>query len=174
MSNYHIIEDAWLAATRKFSLLNEIEPSSNPFPGNKYKLQTYVAHVYLIQHPGHFPFDDFIQAIGVTPLLTEGSVSEYERLLVEMLTTIDDESIRIATIAQFQTTETTSRRWISTEYGEGCVLDRAASQGNLGLIRWLMPKINFDNEGTTRAVVLAAKSNQWAVVDYFCSFLRFR
>ncbi len=99
--NYHVIENMWLSVSRKLDLLNEIMPKASHCPSDKYKLQAYWASMYFARHPGYFILDDFIQALEVTSELFTNRVTVYERVLVELLTTIDNDALRQSIITQF-------------------------------------------------------------------------
>ena len=195
--SYHLIEDAWHSFSQQLDLLNEIMPLTSRCPADKYKLYAYLASLYLANHADYFVLDDFIQALEVTPELSADCVNEYERLLIELLTTIDDDNIRRTIIDKFaseytrlfterlktiddvnirqmlidkfEADEDQTLQWIYRDYGDECVFDRAVKQGNIGLIQWMEPKINRSRLAVDRSVIMAAEANQWGVANYFCS-----
>jgi hypothetical protein len=166
--SYHLIEDRWLSYSRQLDSLNEIMPLTYQFPEDKYKLYAQLAKRYFSEHENYFILDDFIQSLGVTPELFVDIVSEYERLLIEILTTIDDDKIRYLIINKLESLDEKNKVWMHRKYGDGSVFDRASIQGNIGLIQWLEPNIRMDRAAINKAVMMAAEGAQWSVVDYFC------
>ena len=163
--SYHLIEDTWLDVSRKLVRLKEIARLTTHFPGDKYKMQAHLAKIYFLKYPSYFSLDDFFLALGVTATVSAEGVSEYERLLIEILTTIDDETIRNSIVEKLYTK---GRSWIHEEYGGGCVFDRAVQQGNVGLIKWLKLDKHLDRHTINLAVFTAAEAGQWHLVDYLC------
>ncbi len=168
-ANYHIIEDSWLNLSRKVVLLNEIISIPNNCPNDKYRLQAHWAKSYFSMHAGTFVIDDYVEALEVVPELLADRVSEYERVLIELLTTIDDDGVRDMIIAKFDANEARRDQWLQTDYSNGCVFNRAAEHGNVGLIRWLERRVVIDPDAINHAVRIAADAQQWNVVEYFCS-----
>ena len=159
---YHHIEDAWHHFSQQMDLLNEIMPLTSRCPPNKYILWALLANMY----NSSFVLDDFVEALEVRPELVGSTVNEYERLLIELLTTLDDEVIRQDIIDKFEAHDEKKSRWMSMRYEDESVFDRAVRQGNVGLIRWLETKITMDLD---HAVILGAQAHQWRLVAYFCS-----
>ena len=167
--SYHIIEDTWHSFSRQYNVLKEIMPLTHPCPDDKYKLIGHLAKTYISSHPSSFILDDFISALEIAPQLLDEKVTEYERVLIELLTTIDDEYIRSEIIEKFAILATKRLEWISIEYGEDDVLSRAAKQGNVGLIHWLEARLDIGHIAIKRVVNIAVAAKQWTVVDYFCN-----
>jgi hypothetical protein len=166
--DYSDIEDLWLSFSRELVLLNEIMVIPNNCPRDKYRLQAHWAKQYFLTHPGAFVMGEYIQALGVSQELLADEVSEYERVLIELLITIDDDEIRDYVISQLDANEVKKGQWMRMEYSDGCLLIQAAAQGNLGLIRWLEPRVVMDFDTIHRVVRGAAEAQQWMVVEYFC------
>ena len=166
---YHAIEDTWLSVSRSFEVLNAIAPVTSHYPSDKYKLQAYLVKVYVSLPSNPFVLDDFAHTLDIAPDLLAGTITAYERLLIELLTTVDDETLRRDIIGKFEAQDAKRTVWMQQEYGESAVFDKAVQQGNIGLLHWLEGKIVLDQHAINHAVMMAAECQQWEAVNYFCS-----
>ncbi len=166
--SYQLIEDFWSDASKKISVINEISPVLNSFPQDKYAFQAHIANRYVTQHGCKFDLDEYTNALGTKPALNIDDVTEYERILIEVLTTVDDDVIRSQLTKKLKEKYTKEEVWINKKFGDESVFSRAVKQGNIGFLTWL----ESVNETTSLLVNVsayqAAKANQWQVVDYFC------
>ncbi|ARB91446.1 ankyrin repeat domain-containing protein [Legionella longbeachae] len=161
--NYQIIEDSWFDATRKFNVLGLIKPQTKFTLGNKYAFQAKVAQIAFLHHGEKFDLDAFIEALSLPPV-TSDAVSEYERILIEMLATIDNELLRKQIIEKLETDPVGRFDWMKKEYEGKTVFHKAAIYGNLGLIKLFEDEL--EPEFFNKAVLYAAQENQWSTVDY--------
>ena len=168
--SYHVIEDTWLNVASHTSSLTKLMPASHTIPSDKYKLQAQWARQIVAEQADFFNLNDFISALELEPILHEDESSEYERLLIELHTNIDNAKLREAIIAKIEIKE----GWIVKEYGDSSVFQRAIHKGNLGLIRWLEPRLALTKDSTQKAMLLAADKLQWGIVDYFCATSPYR
>ena len=167
---YHMIEDAWLLIFRERILLEKMVPLFTDCPHDKYQLQAHWMKLYFMSHQDRFHMSAFIAAFEVSPELLPDVVSEYERVLIETLTTIDDKIIRNDIIAEFEKNDVQKYRWRTYEYGDACVFDRALKQGNIGLLEHLSRyNIAINSESVSIALFTAKDSLQWGVVRYLCA-----
>jgi hypothetical protein len=166
---YHGIEDTWVTVSRSLDVLNQIIPVISHCPSDKYKLQAYLAKLYFALPSNPFMLDEFARALEIAPDLLAGEVTAYERLLIEVLATVDNVALRTLIIGKFEANDAKKDVWMQQEYGETDVFDRAVQQGNTGLIQWLETKIALDQHDINRAVMMAAECQQWNAVNYFCS-----
>lgn len=176
---YHTVEDTWRDVSLKLSNLHELSPVTVSFPSDKYKMQAHLAKSFFSSKPSFFCLDQFFQSLEIVPVLSPDAVNHYERLLIEILTFIDDETIRNQIISVLETRNKAISmedgrikerlHWTQVEYGEACVLELAAFQGNLGLVQWLITTKTVELNDITHAATRAAQANQWAIVDYLCS-----
>lgn len=166
---FHLIEDNWLQMSRQLALLREIMPLTAQMPEDKFKLYAHVAKAYFAAHPETFVLDDFISSLEITPTWLADGVGEYERVLIELLTILDDESIRHLIMGKFEILGAQKCRWMDADYGGETVFQRAAGLGNVGLIRWFDASGRMDERVVQEAIHLAADRHQWSVVDYFCT-----
>jgi hypothetical protein len=162
--NYHILEDAWLNATRKLSILALIKPQTQFYLGNKYAFQAKIAEALFRLHREHFDLNAFIDTLSLPPVTSSDAVSEYERVLIEILATIDDELLRKQIIEKLENHPINRPTWLKKEYEDKSVFLKAAQYSNLGLIMLLEDKIT--PKLVNKAIFTAAKANQWETVDY--------
>lgn len=175
---YYVIEDVWRSISRQLTVLQDMTSITVSFPSDKHKMQAHLAKCFFSNEPSLFLLDDFIQSLEIEPVLALDAVNDYERLLVDILTVIDDERIRNSIISVLETRNSvmttvdgnTLQRlhWTQVEYGEARVLELAASQGNLGLVQWLIATQSMMPCDMTHAAMRAAQVNQWEIVDYLC------
>ncbi|MCW8397343.1 ankyrin repeat domain-containing protein [Legionella sp. PATHC038] len=163
--NYHLIEDTWLHATRKLSVLDLIKPQAKYELDNKYALQAKIAEVAFLCHGQHFDLNAFIDALSLAPVVAD-EVSEYERVLIEILAVIDDEFIREQILKLLEDEPIQRHNWAAKEYEGKTIFIKAAQHGNLGLIALLEDQIAPNT--LNKAIRTAARSNQWRVVDHLC------
>lgn len=161
--NYQVIEDKWLDASRKFAALALIKPQTKFNLGHKYAFQAKIAEIVFIHNKEHFNLDSFIEALSLPPASPE-VVSEYERLLIEILATIDDEVLRKQIIDKLEAHPIERFDWMQKEYEDKTIFFKAAKYGNLGLIKMLESNVN--SELLNQGIIAAAKNNQWEAVAY--------
>lgn len=161
--NYQIIEDSWFEATRKFNALALIKPQTKFNLGNKYAFQAKIAQIAFLHHGRQFDLNAFIEALSLPPI-TSDAVSEYERILIEILATIDNELLRMQVIKKLETHPVERLDWMKKEYEGKTVFLKAAKYGNLGLIK--LCEDELAPELFNKAILIAAKENQWSTVDY--------
>ncbi|MCW8470810.1 ankyrin repeat domain-containing protein [Fluoribacter gormanii] len=165
-SNYQIIEDIWLEATRKLNVFKLIKPQPKYNLNHKYALQAKIAETAFFHHGNQFDLDAFIEALSLPPVTPEDGVSEYERVLIEILAAIDNELIRKEIIEKLESAPVQRLNWVEKEYEGKTILLKAAKYGNLGLITLLEQQIVPDD--FNKAIITAAKENQWNVVSHLC------
>ncbi|QMT61508.1 ankyrin repeat domain-containing protein [Legionella sp. PC997] len=164
--NYQIIEDIWLEASRKLNVFKLIQPQAKYILNNKYALQAKIAQTAFLCHGNEFNLDAFIEALSLPLVIPEDGVSEYERVLIEILAAIDNELIRKKIIKQLESPPIQRLNWTEKEYEGKNVILKAAKYGNLGLITLLEEQIPL--EDCNQAIIIAAKANQWDVVSHLC------
>jgi ankyrin repeat protein len=173
---YLDVEDTWRAVAKKFNLLKRLLNLNFPnFPTDKYALYTLVVDRLLKANINDFNLKDFLQNI----LLMQNEfaeadigISEFERGLIEILTSVDDSQVRTATIELLDTTARKNEQWIEQRYDGKSVFSLAAIKNNVGLIEVLLTTKTADNIPSafvSIAVVEAAKTNQWKAVRYLCA-----
>ncbi|KTC80611.1 Ankyrin repeats (3 copies) [Legionella cherrii] len=163
--NYHLIEDTWLNATRKLTVLDLIKPQAKFELNNKYALQAKIAQAAFLCHGQHFDLNAFIDALSLPPVVAD-EVSEYERVLIEILAVIDDEFIRNQILKHLEDEPIQRLNWAEKEYEGKTIFIKAAQHGNLGLIALLEDQIA--SNALSKAIRTAARANQWRVVDHLC------
>lgn len=161
--NYQIIEDSWFDATRKLNALALIKPQTKFNLGDKYAFQAKIAQIAFLHHAKEFDLDAFLEALSLPPI-TSDAVSEYERILIEILATIDNELLRKQIIEKLETHPVGRLDWMKKEYEGKTVFLKAAKYGNLGLVKLFEEELT--PEFFNKAALIAAKENQWNTVDY--------
>ncbi|KTC91136.1 hypothetical protein [Fluoribacter dumoffii] len=164
-ANYYLIEDTWFEAIQKLNLLHLIIPQAKFDLHNKYALRAKTAEVAFLFHGELFDLNAFIEALSL-PSVVAREVSEYERVLIEILALIDNEPIRRQIIEKLVNDPVHRTNWAEKEYEGKTVFIKAAQHGNLGLITLLEEKIA--PEAFNKAIKTAAKANQWDVVNHLC------
>ncbi|MCE0721685.1 MULTISPECIES: ankyrin repeat domain-containing protein [Legionella] len=164
--NYHIIEDIWVDATRKLTVFDLISPQAKFNLNHKYALQAKIAEIAFFYQRELFDLDAFIESLSLPPVIAKNGVSEYERILIEILAVIDNESIRMQIIKKLENHPVHRRDWVEKEYEGKTIFLKAAKHGNLGLLSLLHDQIA--PETFNEAIITAAKANQWECVDRLC------
>lgn len=164
LHGYHSLEDTWRSVERHLFLLNQISPINYHCPRDKYQLIRLIAKVHYSQHPTDFNIENFILSLGLRAEFLADGV--YERVLIEILSEVDDACIRKAIVDQLETNANTHPNWMNKEYGGVRLFERAIRQGNIGLMQWLSPKIEFNFKDLVK---MAAETKQWSAVNYLCS-----
>ncbi|HHF0524241.1 TPA: ankyrin repeat domain-containing protein [Legionella anisa] len=164
--NYHIIEDIWVDATRKLTVFDLISPQAKFNLNHKYALQAKIAEIAFFHQGELFDLDAFIESLSLPPVIAKNEISEYERILIEILAVIDNESIRAQIIEKLENHPVHRLDWVEKEYEGKTIFLKAAKHGNLGLINLLNDRIA--PETFNKAIILAAESNQWKCVGRLC------
>ncbi|AMP88280.1 ankyrin repeat domain-containing protein [Legionella pneumophila] len=165
--NYNTIEDVWLGALRKFAIIHQINPQMKFSLGHKYALQARIAEAVFINQGDLFDLDNFMDALDLPPVTSSEEISLYERALIEILATIDNEPIRKQIIHKLETTPFDRLDWHEKEYGSQTIFIKAAKKGNLGLINLLEDKMK--PSVLNKALRAAAKNYQWETLDHLFS-----
>ena len=168
VDSYHFIKDSWSFLSEKLSALHRISGFTNNVPSDKYALQTLLAKLCYANNPRDFDLDDFVHSVEVPSQFLPEGVSDYQRLLAEILLTIDDEYIRHLILDKFKESDLVGHRWMSDKYGGVSLFLRAVKQGNMGLIRLLDTPGSIEASDLTDVLKAAAEAKQWDVVGYFC------
>lgn len=165
---YHYIEDCWSLLASKLSAIQRLSVFHNDIPPDKYALQSLLAKRCYVSNSRGFDLDLFVRSVGISPQFSADGVSAYQRLLAEILLTIDDERIRSIILAKFEDNDLVGYRWMSDKYGGASLFLRAVKQGNMGLIRLLDTPGSIGASDLTGVLKTAAEAKQWDVVAYFC------
>ena len=165
--DYISIEDLWRTIHRKLDAIQTIENISNTFPSDKYKLQCRLLKAFLPQLNITFVLDDFIQQLGIPPDIDDHTIMPYERLLLEMLVSLDDENLRRDLMHRLETYTTRTRAWYDIQFDDRSLCMHAAHHGNLGLIMWLKSQHIKQPESYEKLTRAAVDAKHWPVVHYF-------
>ncbi len=168
IDSYHVLEDCWHNISQQLHALNSLTSITHHCPRNKYAFQVYIAKAYLFKYPDYFNLDDFFQALEIPQEFSEGSINQYEQLLIEILTAIDNEALRAEIIQRLETYKATGLRWMDRDYGGENVFFRAVRQNNVGIVEWLDANLCLSPAALKSAAFIAAETAQWKVVQYLC------
>ena len=161
--DYITIEDVWRMTSEKIRRLQDIFHVETSCPTDKYKLYSRIALAFFNQHKVPFDLNEFIHAIDIEPYFDEKQVSAYERLLIELLGAVDNESLRSNCVAQLDAHVT--KPWRTELYGNTPLLQHATLNGNIGLMQWVKTQ-RIKLPVLDKWVIDAAKANQWDMVRY--------
>lgn len=170
IENYQLMEDTWFEVSRKLQTLSYLHSQVKLDLHDKYTLYIRIAQACFKKQGSAFDIDNFIGLLSVEPPTQPSKdVSEYERVLLEILTAIDDDSIRNTIISKLETAPIQRRNWRERDYGGESVFLKAARQGNLVLLTDIAA-IKPQNKTTmNKALLLAAEGGHWHVVNDFCA-----
>jgi len=163
--DYITIEDVWRGVVSKIQCLQEITAFKTTCPMDKYKLINRLAIAFFKQNNNPFDLKTFASQIGIPLVFEVPLISSYERLLIELLATIDEPNFRTHATELLDTH--VSRPWRTALYGDIALFKRAALAGNLGLIQWFQASNSKHATCYDTLIIEAAQANQWSVVDYF-------
>ena len=163
---YQRAEDAWLHVDCKLRVLQKIMPSLTVDVMDKHAFRSFLAKKWFLAQPG-LDINDFIRATGVERVLSAEVVNEYERLLIALLTTIDDEVVRDKLIGLLTAHPTRGCAWMTHVYAENTVSQWAVLRGNVGLLKWLRSKTAENQSEVDQSVMIAANTSQWGVVHHY-------
>ncbi len=168
LMDYITIEDTWRSVRANIQALQTVGDIKSTCPSDKYQLMVRMAAVFLLQTSPESVFDlqGFSDAIGMQMSCSPTQVTVFERLLIELLGTIDHASLRAQCITWLDA-HVTQRSWRSTCYGDKNLYKRAATSGNLGLVRWLEAEKILDEISYDEMAIDAARHNHWPLVSYF-------
>lgn len=168
MESYQTLEDYWNETARKIAVLNEFNPLLDTYPADKYTFQAHVANNLFKRHGSKFDLDEFSKVLGVEAVFDKDDVTQFERILIEVLTRVDDDAIRSQIISKLKQKYPQEEAWIHKKYGEEGVYIRTAKQGNVGLLAWMESRDPTPGSLVGVSAYQAAQAGQWKVVDYFC------
>ena len=167
------VEDSWKKSLSKIAILQEISPKLQTFlPDNIYKLYAYVARIKFAQQGVWFNLRDFIESLNVVPEYDLLEIKIYERLLLELLFTLDSPFLREELIAELERVIRPPRSFLQTNYNGCTLMKKAAENDNLGMLRYLQKNLyKYTTNELRESVLLAAQHGSWQVVLYLhCKF----
>ncbi|MDF1645866.1 MAG: hypothetical protein P1U61_02640 [Legionellaceae bacterium] len=169
--DYIDIEDTWRHIYGKINAMQIIHYIPSSFPEDKHALHSCLAKARFKKHLFHL--DTFIHALNIEPTFHPTNIGPYERLLINLLVSIDDNTLRLEITqrlnhhAQNQAERTPTNNWRTNTYGNSSLIKLACQKGNLGLVQWLKAeKIKYP-ESIEVLTITAAQSHHWALVHYF-------
>jgi len=164
---YHQLEDIWLDFSRQFNVLNSILPIPSRFPSDKYKMHAYLAKFYADACDGPFDLNSFFKALDVSFNLSLDGINECDRILIEILLATEKPALRDLIIDKFEENAEKKLIWLNALYGDDYLINRAIKQGNLGLIKLLISRVDLNVDSINKAIEMAMHASQWVVINYF-------
>ena len=163
--DYISVYDAWANTTLKLRHMKEILPFETSFPMDKYMLYVNIARSFIQYHePSEFDLVAFATAFRIEPVFKADSITEFERLIAEMLSLIDEDNVRASCVRSLD--ENAGHPWRMFNYGGQCFFKKAAQSGNLGLMQWMSTqhiKREFTHDTLAK---IAAYEYHWHIVSY--------
>lgn len=154
-----LIQDLWQEVFSKIKTLQYIIPFNTSCPLDKYALYTEIALSYIKSSSQPFILDVFISSLTIEPLLDQQDITSFERMLLELLISIDHEPLRQACIDSLETQS--HRPWKKNS----SLFKRACESGNLGLIQKLRMEGLIPLESYDTLAIDAAQKGHWSIVD---------
>jgi hypothetical protein len=164
VDTYYLIEDAWTECTQQLTLLAKIKAFSHSCPVNIYQLQAQLVKKYVLAH-SDFVLDEFIKTLGVDLEFLPARINHYEHLLIEILASVDNETIRAQIIAKLEADEVKKPQWKRAHYSGETILEKASIQGNSGYIKSIAPG-ELDVAAKITIVTKAVEAGHWHIVEY--------
>lgn len=159
------IEDVWRISVVNIKNLQSIEHVKSSCPLDKYKLYNRLAITFFEHQNTRFDLDAFTNALDIAPDFAVDNVTLYERLLIELLVAIDDNSFRTMCIERLDTHA--KHPWRTHLYNDMSLIKHATLAGNLGLIQWI-ERTNITHVDSYDSLAsCAAELEKWAVVAYY-------
>lgn len=162
------LEDLWHGLLTELHTIQGINFIPSTFPSNKFQLQAQAVIALLQSADEPLSLARICQALNVTPSLVSEYVSSYERLLTELLVTIDSYLLRAEIIDKLDAADLGDRNWRHYQYDTCNITQHAIHHGNLGLIQWLIKEnIYRPNKNTVNTYTMTAASlGHWNLVVY--------
>lgn len=168
--SYQLIEDTWFEVSRKLQTLTYLHSQAKFDFYDKYTLYIRIAQACYQKQGSAFDINAFIELLSLQfPTQPSEDISEYERVLLEILTAIDDELIRNTIIDKLEATPIQRHNWRERDYGGETAFLKAARQGNLGLLTDIAAIKQQSKSTMNKALLLAAEAGHWPVVNYLCT-----
>ena len=164
--DYIPVEDIWREVHLKLRTIQTIENISDTLPSDKYKLQCRLLNVFLAQRDKVFMLDDFIQKLGIEPNIHDQDITPYERLLIEILVSVDNNALRADIMSRLNTALPETRVWQDARLDDSSLHMHAARHGNLGFIMWLELHNIKHPESYEALTTTAADLKHWSLVQY--------
>lgn len=155
------IEDIWANVAKKILLLSSIVHVKSTCPNDIYALYRQLAQLCFNEHPLSFDIEPFVTQLNIQ------HDSVRRRVLLELLTVLDDKHIREALIAQLDAHSDPFWQSARDKNNNFCLYRYAAHRGNMGLIQWL-EGINVKPSVSVNTLAIeAAQQEQWNIVRHF-------
>ncbi len=162
--DYITIEDTWRTVTQNIRLLEEITLCHSEHPKNKFELIRHLLSLFITKKTT-LNIHELANAFKIEPELKESDVTVYQRFLIELLVSVDDDIFREQLIDTLN--QALNDSWRLKSYGDICLYRHAAQCGNIGLMYWLKNQKIKSSVTLATLTIEAAKNNQWLMVNYF-------
>lgn len=166
-----IVEDYWHMAVREFEVLNQLVTKDSDYPADKYAFLAYLIKKLVEKKQFDINLQDFLNNMLLSSTETiDHSVTEFERALIEILTAVDDPTIRNSAIKLLESTPRKNQRWCNYSYGSKSIFARIGSMGNLGLLIYLLEQGRYiDGRAISDLMNEATTAGHLDIIQYICS-----
>ncbi|MFZ4077054.1 MAG: hypothetical protein ACOYKA_03615, partial [Legionellaceae bacterium] len=154
-----LIQDLWQEVFSRLRTLQRIIPFNTSCPADKYALYTEIALCYLKSSSQPFNLNVYMKGLRLDPVFDQEDITAYERMLIELLVSIDHEPLRQACINALETQS--HRPWRKNNF----LFKRACESGNLGLIQRLKIEGLIPLESYDTLAIDAAQKGHWLIVN---------
>ncbi len=135
------------------------------FPMYKYTLFGRIAQAIIRQQHKLPDLPAFARDLRIEPVFHETNVELYERLLIELLVSVDHQALRENCIQILDAN--VKRPWREFAYGGQSLYQHAIEAGNSGFVRY-MDSMKYKKQDTIDALAQsAAKAGQWQIAAWF-------
>src|SRR3990167_8986428 len=159
---------------RKRAVLKKIAPDLvSDFPNDQYAFYVSVVKAVLAHQGDHFNLQTtltqfFLPVTEQERLLhySEGSVSEHERALIELLAAINHEGVWVQAIQQLEDLPINRLNWVEQPYNGHTLAELASKQGNHSLIHYLLKENKLNQAGVNHLLRTAIAAKEWDTVKH--------
>ncbi len=157
-----------MSASRKIAVIHSISDVPSRVPADKYGLWGLVASNLVQAQETPYALDELAALLEVTSELRDTEVTEYERLLIQLLVGVDNPSLREQIVEAFSDKYDTPIDWAFKKFNDMSLFYLAAETPNLGLMRWLLEKADYPVKAVeiNLAFTSAVRAGYWEMVHY--------
>lgn len=166
-----VLKDEWLTSSRKSSVLRDIsEKVTCDLPQDKYALYVSLVKVTLAHQMPECNLQAILSCLfseDEEALLKPSSpdtVSERERILIELLSSIDNEALKSQAIQLLEGHPINRLNWINKDYGGKTIIELATQRRNNALVQYLLKKNRLTNAASSRLLKIATIEANWEIV----------
>ena len=164
----HAIKDCWDELRDQYSILHSILPEhSFTFPENKFSLYAYLVKQLLVKSVA-FDVGELLQWCCPYEPTAAGGVSDYERLVIELICSLDDCSLykELCDLMERAPINRAAADWRNKLYGDKSLFILAAERGGVAFVSEVLSGDNQPSKAAVKnAFVSAASEGQLVIVE---------